>query len=163
MERGRAHRRRVALCSPERQLDREAVSRGNSVYLADRVIPMLPEALSNGLCSLRPDEDHLTFSVFAEINSQRESSLRALCKERYPKRGASHLQGGLCAFAIARRTTISRASSTPPGNWRHSCGASVSPPARFDLEFPEVKVWLDAQGTPLRLEKIENDSLTSID
>src|SRR5262249_58732649 len=49
-------------------LDREAFRRGNSVYFPDRVIPMLPEHLSNGVCSLRPGEDHLTKSVFVDLS-----------------------------------------------------------------------------------------------
>ena len=50
-------------------LDREAFSRGTSVYLVNEVIPMLPERLSNDLCSLRPDVDRLTYSVIMDLNA----------------------------------------------------------------------------------------------
>lgn len=51
-------------------LDKEAFERGTSVYLVDRVIPMLPERLSNGLCSLRPNEDKLCFSAVFELDNE---------------------------------------------------------------------------------------------
>ncbi len=51
-------------------LDQEAYKRATSVYLVDRVVPMLPEKLSNGLCSLRPNEDKLTFSAIFEFNEK---------------------------------------------------------------------------------------------
>ena len=54
------------------ELDREAKSRATSVYLVDRVIPMLPETLSNNLCSLRPNEDKLTFSAIFKVNKNGE-------------------------------------------------------------------------------------------
>ena len=52
------------------ELEREGKSRATSVYLVDRVIPMLPENLSNGLCSLRPNEDKLTFSAVFELDEK---------------------------------------------------------------------------------------------
>jgi ribonuclease R len=53
-------------------IEREAQSRATSVYLVDRTIPMLPEHLSNGICSLRPDEDKLTYSVLFQMNDKAE-------------------------------------------------------------------------------------------
>ncbi len=53
---------------PETELDREAYARGTSVYLVDRCVPMIPEKLSNGLCSLRPHEDKLCFSAVFKID-----------------------------------------------------------------------------------------------
>ncbi len=57
---------------PDTILDAEAYKRATSIYLVDRVIPMLPEKLSNGVCSLRPNEDKLTFSAVFKINDKAE-------------------------------------------------------------------------------------------
>jgi ribonuclease R/exosome complex exonuclease DIS3/RRP44 len=57
---------------PKTDLDAEAYGRATSVYLVDRVVPMLPEMLSNGVCSLRPNEEKLTFFAVFEINEKAE-------------------------------------------------------------------------------------------
>jgi len=61
-----------AFVTPKSALDKEALSRGNSTYLVDRVLPMLPEKLSNELCSLKPNRLRLTFTVFMEIDLEGE-------------------------------------------------------------------------------------------
>ncbi|MGC4129042.1 MAG: ribonuclease R [Bergeyella sp.] len=58
--------------TPDSLLDEEAYKRGTSVYLVDRVVPMLPEVLSNDVCSLRPNEDKFTFSAVFELNENSE-------------------------------------------------------------------------------------------
>ncbi len=50
------------------EIDEEARQRTTSVYLVDRVLPMLPEELSNGICSLKPNEDRLAFSVMMDLD-----------------------------------------------------------------------------------------------
>ena len=57
---------------PGSALDSEAYDRGTSIYLVDRVVPMLPEKLSNGVCSLRPNEEKLTFSAVFKMNDKAE-------------------------------------------------------------------------------------------
>ncbi|MDA3867129.1 MAG: ribonuclease R [Salinivirgaceae bacterium] len=58
--------------TPKSLLDKEAYDRATSIYLVDRVVPMLPEHLSNGVCSLRPNEDKLCYAVIFEMNENAE-------------------------------------------------------------------------------------------
>jgi len=142
--------------TPKSPLDREAYARGNSVYLADRVIPMLPEALSNGICSLRPNEDRLVFSCFAEVStagkviSSRFGRSVICSKARLTYKEA---------FALLKKPAKDELGERLHTAWELS---SLLRKKRFeggslDMDFPEVKVWLDEQGRPVRLEKIEND------
>jgi ribonuclease R len=146
-----------AYVTPGSALDREALQRGNSVYLVDRVIPMLPERLSNGVCSLNPDVVRLTHSVFIRIakngaprsarfaRTMIQSARRLTYKEAYailqkPPNDdlALRLHVAWDLAALLRRRRFAHGS--------------------LDLDFPEVKVVVDKQtGRPLRLERIEND------
>ena len=141
---------------PVTPLDKEARLRGNSVYLADRVIPMLPENLSNGLCSLRPDEDRLAFSVFASIN--RDGSIRHVRFGRSVIRSAARLTYRQ-AFSMLQSPPTDEVSRRFHAAW--DCSSTLRK-RRFaagalDLEMPEVKVWLDGEGRPVKLELVEND------
>jgi ribonuclease R len=137
-------------------LDREARRRGNSVYLPDRVIPMLPERLSNGVCSLNPGVDRLTFSVFIEFdNNGRPKNARFA---RSAIRSAKRLTYRE-AYAILQSKSNGELSRRLHTAWEL---ASLLRRKRFehgslDLDFPEVKVYVDPKGKPIRLERVEND------
>ena len=141
---------------PGTALDAEALKRGNSVYLPDRVIPMLPEALSNGLCSLRPDEDRLAFAAFLQIS--RDGKIRGSRFAKTIIRSARRLTYKQ-AFARLQARPDDAVDRMLHDAWAM---ASALRKKRFnegslDLDFPEVKVWLDDQGRPERLERVEND------
>ena len=145
-----------AYVTPNSALDREARRRGNSVYLPDRVIPMLPERLSNGVCSLNPDVDRLTFSVFIEFdkNGRPKNARFARSVIRSAKR-LTYKE----AYAILRSEPNSELSRRLHGAWEL---ASLLRRKRFehgslDLDFSEVKVYVDSNGKPIRLERVEND------
>jgi ribonuclease R len=146
----------AAYVKPGAALDREAYQRGNSVYLPDRVIPMLPERLSNGVCSLKPGVNRLTHSVFIEF--AKDGRTKSCRFARTVIRSARRLTYRE-AYAILGAKPNDQLSERLHVAWEL---ASLLRKKRFeqgslDLDFPEVKVRLDEKGTPILLERIEND------
>src|SRR2546421_3319669 len=146
----------AAYVEPDSPLDREARRRGNSVYLPDRVIPMLPERLSNGVCSLNPGVDRLTHSVF--IHFDKHGNAKSARFARSLVRSARRLTYKQ-AYAI-----LTAAPGDQLGERLHLAWelAALLRQRRFehgalDLDFPEVKVWIDKDGHPVKLERVEND------
>ena len=146
----------AAYVEPGTALDREARRRGNSVYLPDRVIPMLPERLSNGVCSLNPGVDRLTHSVF--IHFDKNGVVKSARFGRSVIRSAHRLTYKQ-AYAILTSPPHDRLGEGLHLAWEL---AALLRRKRFqhgslDLDFPEIKVWVDKQGNPVRLERVEND------
>src|SRR5256885_13314776 len=145
-----------AYVKPGSALDREAYKRGNSVYLPDRVIPMLPERLSNGVCSLNPGVNRLTHSVFLEFG--KDGQTKSARFGRTVIRSAKRLTYRE-AYAILKAPPNDQLGERLHVAWEL---ASLLRKNRFaqgslDLDFPEVKVRLDKEGKPIQLERIEND------
>jgi len=145
-----------AYVTPGSALDREARRRGNSTYLPDRVIPMLPERLSNGVCSLNPDVDRLTHSVFIQFDKSGRAKNARFAKSVI--RSAKRLTYKE-AYAILKTKPNGELSRSLHLAWEL---ALTLRRRRFehgslDLDFPEVKVFLDPTGKPIRLERVEND------
>ena len=146
----------AAYVEPGTALDREARRRGNSVYLPDRVIPMLPERLSNGVCSLKPGVDRFTRSVFIHFN--KHGVAKSARFARSVIRSAQRLTYKQ-AYAILTSSSADRLGERLHVAWEL---AALLRRKRFDhgsldLDFPEVKVWVDKRGHPVRLERVEND------
>ena len=170
----------AAYVEPGSALDREARLRGNSVYLPDRVIPMLPERLSNGVCSLKPQVDRLTHSVFIQFDKNGNaksarfaktvirSARRLTYKEAYailksqPRNdGFQAVAGKMAAVKLSLLESVQRDQLSERLHLAWELAALLRR-KRFErgaleLDFPEVKVWIDSDGKPVRLERVEND------
>ena len=142
---------------PGTALDIEAEKRGNSTYLVDRVIPMLPEALSNELCSLKPNVDRLTKCVEFLVSNDG----RVLNTKFYS--AVIHSQQ---RFAYGEVLEILQRAPTddPIEQMLHHAHELAQKIRRLrfkagslDLDFPETKIRLDEHGKILRIEKNEND------
>ena len=141
---------------PGTALDDEARRRGNSTYLVDRVIPMLPEALSNELCSLKPDVDRLTKCVEFLVSDDG----RVLKTEFYP--AVIHSQRRFTYREVL--AVLQRKPEDRIGQMLHDANTLAQRIRRLrfkagslDLDFPEMKIRLDDHGRVSRIEKVEND------
>ena len=140
---------------PGTALDREAYRRSTSVYFCDRVVPMLPEALSNGVCSLVPDEDRLAFSVFMTFDKDGEMTKRTFAKSVIRSKARFTYEQVMTVIAGGSRSSshsrISRTSRETRTILAISALAQQLRAKRFaagalDLEVPEAEVILDADG-----------------
>lgn len=170
---------------PGTALDREARKRGNSTYLVGTVIPMLPHALSNGLCSLVEDEDRLTKSVFITYNAKGK-----ILKTRFANtviRSNKRLTYEQ-AYAFLFEDSIDKivARPDPPAHQTGSTGRSLKELRRkelshiqksirqlwklaslirrkrmatgsLELDMPETKIYVDKEGYADTIVKVEQD------
>ena len=134
--------------TPGSALDREAYRRSTSVYLCDRVVPMLPEALSNGVCSLVPNEDRLAFSVFMTFDKKGEMVSRRFAKSvirsqaRFTYEQVMDMIGKREEGRGKRGVATVRAISALAQQLREKRFAAGA----LDLEMPEAEVLLDGDG-----------------
>jgi ribonuclease R len=131
------------------ELEKEAVERATSVYLVDRTIPMLPERLSNKLCSLRPNEDKLTFSAVFEMNEQ------AKIQGKWFGRTVIHSDRRF-SYEEAQEVIENKNSNFRKEILTLDKLAKLLRKKRFDngainFETTEVKFELAGDGTPLRI------------
>jgi ribonuclease R len=142
---------------PGTSLDEEAQKRGNSTYLVDRVIPMLPEALSNELCSLKPNVDRLTKCVeFLVSNDGRVLNTKFYSAVIHSQRRFAY---GDVLEILQRAPTDNPIEQML--HQAHELGQRIRrlrfKAGSLDLDFPETKIRLDEHGKILRIEKNEND------
>lgn len=147
---------------PDSAIDEEAIERATSVYLVDRTIPMLPEKLSNQVCSLRPQEDKLAFSVLMELSSHgevvdydiRETVIHSRQRLTYDE-AQTYLDGGHPNDPAAPYVVEANRLAKTLTKKRLREGA-------VDFGSDEVKVILDDDGHPqdiVRKERLDANRL----
>ncbi|MFP4088674.1 MAG: ribonuclease R [Cyclobacteriaceae bacterium] len=138
-------------------LEEEAVNRATSVYLVDRVIPMLPEKLSNELCSLRPHEDRLTFSAVFEMTDQAQIKDVWIGRtvihsdHRFSYEEAQELIEGKADMFTTEVVTLN--------NLARKLRADRFAKGAVNFETSEVRFRLDEEGNPIEvIPKVRKDA-----
>ncbi len=144
--------------TPGSALDREALVRGNSVYFPDRVVPMLPERISNDLCSLRPREDRAALAVRMVIGA--DGRKRSHTFHRVLMRSAAKLSYQQAQVAIGGRTDevtepLVEPVLAPLYAAYEALARARDERAPLDLDLPERKILLKADGTVDRVTRPE--------
>lgn len=148
-------------------LDKEALKRGTSVYLADRVIPMLPERLSNGICSLNQGVDRLTLSCLMDIDEKGNvtdhrivesvirvdrrmsySQVRCILEDGETETSREYREFVPMFFLMKELSGILRSH-------RHNRGS-------IDFDFPESKITLNGAGRAIDVQPYESNAATEI-
>ncbi|MCH5339581.1 MAG: ribonuclease R [Acetatifactor sp.] len=152
-------------------LDREARKRGTSVYLVDRVIPMLPHALSNGICSLNEGVDRLSLSCLMTVDMQGEITDYEICESviRVDKRMTYTAVQALLedGSLVDRDETYRQYGNLLPMFRQMKELAAILRSKRkkrgsIDFDFPECKILLDKEGHPTEIKAYERNTATDI-
>ena len=148
-------------------LDREALERGTSVYLVDRVIPMLPHRLSNGICSLNQGEDRLALSCLMTIDEKgnvvdHEIAETVICVDRR----MTYTNVKKILLEEDSEVTEAYKEFVPMFKDMEKLAAILRNKRRkrgsIDFDFPETKVILDEQGKPVDIRPYERNVATKI-
>lgn len=148
-------------------LDQEALKRGTSVYLVDRVIPMLPHRLSNGICSLNAGEDRLALSCLMEIDETGQVTGHRIAET------VIHVDRRMTYTAVDRiisqedPETIKEYEELVPMFLQMKELAELLRKRRMsrgsiDFDFPESKIILDERGKPLEIRPYERNAATKL-
>lgn len=150
-------------------LDREALQRGTSVYLVDRVIPMLPHALSNGICSLNQGEDRLALSCLMTIDLAGNIIDYDICESviRVDERMSYTVVKGLLEEENLAEGEHGRYGELLPmfremRDLAELLRAKRRKRGSIDFDFPECKILLDKEGHPLEIKAYERNVATDI-
>ncbi|TBR22334.1 VacB/RNase II family 3'-5' exoribonuclease, partial [bacterium] len=141
---------------PGGALDKEAYRRATSVYLPDRVVPMLPHALSDNLCSLMPDVERLTMSTFVTLDEQgrvhgteeAETVIRSCRRFTYEE-----VDQVLAGQHVANVPDALRSAVLEMGRLQLALTAARIARGALDFDMPEYRVVTDARGVPTNLER----------
>lgn len=148
-------------------LDREALRRGTSVYMVDKVIPMLPQKLSNGICSLNPHVDRLTLSCIMEVNPQNAKVVRHVISESVIRSNARLTYHEVSEFLEnddkslieniddPERTEELFDSLRNAGVLSELLRKNRFKRGSIDFDFPESKIVLNKNGYPIDISPYE--------